>query len=179
MKSIELKLLSELIKNSRRSDRELAKAIGTSQPTATRLRSKLEKEGYLNEYTAVPNFSKIGYTILAITFMKLDPKLTLEKFEEFRQRHQGVISKKTFAILLAKRGMGLKFDAVTISLHHSYSSYDSFRYYLQRNMSEYIVDIDTFLSNLEEKSNLPFTFSLLSNQIMTLANATIEDEKSK
>jgi DNA-binding Lrp family transcriptional regulator len=32
MKVIELKLVSELMKNSRRNDRELARAIGTSQP---------------------------------------------------------------------------------------------------------------------------------------------------
>jgi DNA-binding Lrp family transcriptional regulator len=31
LKEIERKLISELLKNSRRSDRELAKAIGTSQ----------------------------------------------------------------------------------------------------------------------------------------------------
>jgi DNA-binding Lrp family transcriptional regulator len=41
MKELEGKWLSELLKNSRRSDRELAKAIGVSQPTTTRLRTKL------------------------------------------------------------------------------------------------------------------------------------------
>ena len=177
MKALELKMLSELVKNSRRSDRELAKSIGTSQPTATRIRNKLEKEGYLNEYTAVPNFSKIGYSILALTFMKLDPRLTLEEFEEFRKRHQGAIAKRSFAILLAKRGMGLKFDAVILSLHQNYASYDDFRHYLQRSMSEYMDDLDTFLSNLEEKSNLPFTFSLLASQMMSLADT--EEDKTK
>ena len=50
-KSLDYKLLSELIRNSRRSDRELAKVIGASQPTITRTRRKLEKEGYIKEYT--------------------------------------------------------------------------------------------------------------------------------
>jgi DNA-binding Lrp family transcriptional regulator len=36
MREIELKVLSELMKNSRVSDRELAKKIGSSQPTVTR-----------------------------------------------------------------------------------------------------------------------------------------------
>ena len=54
LKELERKLLSELIKNSHRSDRELAKAIGSSQPTTTRLRNKLEKEGYIREYTIIP-----------------------------------------------------------------------------------------------------------------------------
>ncbi len=35
-------LLYELMKDSKRSDRELAKAIGVSQPTITRMRETLE-----------------------------------------------------------------------------------------------------------------------------------------
>jgi DNA-binding Lrp family transcriptional regulator len=45
MKEVVLKLLAELLNDSRKSDRELAKAIGVSQPTVTRTRLKLEKEG--------------------------------------------------------------------------------------------------------------------------------------
>lgn len=68
MKNFELKLISELMKDSRRSDRQLAKIIGVSQPTVTRLRNKLEKEGYLKEYAAIPDFRKLGFEIIAITF---------------------------------------------------------------------------------------------------------------
>jgi DNA-binding Lrp family transcriptional regulator len=75
------------MKNSRRCDRELAKAIGVSQPTTTRLRTKLEKEGYIKEYTVIPNFSKIGYTIMALNFFKLEPKLTKNEIEGFRKTH--------------------------------------------------------------------------------------------
>jgi DNA-binding Lrp family transcriptional regulator len=35
VKDVDLKLLSELMKNSRRIDRELAKIIGVSQPTVS------------------------------------------------------------------------------------------------------------------------------------------------
>jgi DNA-binding Lrp family transcriptional regulator len=48
------------MKNSRKSDRQLARAIGTSQPTVTRIRSRLEKEGYIKEYTMIPDFGKLG-----------------------------------------------------------------------------------------------------------------------
>lgn len=44
MKDVELKLISELLKNSRRSDRELAKTLGVSQPTVSRTLKRLEKE---------------------------------------------------------------------------------------------------------------------------------------
>jgi DNA-binding Lrp family transcriptional regulator len=67
VKSVELKLLCELIKNSRKSDRKLAKLVGVSQPTVTRTRTRLEKEGLI-EYSGVPNLRKIGFEIIAITF---------------------------------------------------------------------------------------------------------------
>jgi DNA-binding Lrp family transcriptional regulator len=41
LKDLQLKLIDELIKDSRRSDRELADRIGASQPTVARLRTKL------------------------------------------------------------------------------------------------------------------------------------------
>jgi Lrp/AsnC family transcriptional regulator for asnA, asnC and gidA len=60
VKDIELKLISELMKNSRRSDRALAKVLKTSQPMVTRTRARLEREGYLREYTVIPDFHKLG-----------------------------------------------------------------------------------------------------------------------
>jgi len=44
-KDLPQKLLRELLKNSKQSDRELAKTLKVSQPTITRLRHKLEKSG--------------------------------------------------------------------------------------------------------------------------------------
>jgi len=54
MKKKEMRLLVELIKNSCRSDRNLAKVLGTSQPTVTRMRNKLVKEGIIQEFTVIP-----------------------------------------------------------------------------------------------------------------------------
>ena len=71
MRDVELRLISELLKNSRRSDRELAKALGVSQPTVSRTKARLEKEGYISEYTIIPNFNKLGYHLFAVTFFSL------------------------------------------------------------------------------------------------------------
>jgi DNA-binding Lrp family transcriptional regulator len=171
MKEIERRLLSELVKNSRRSDRELAKAIGTSQPTATRIRLKLEKEGCIRQYTAIPNFVKIGYTILALHFIKLDLRMnqTQEELNAFKETHYEALNRNPNAVVLVKRGRGLGYDAVSISLHEDYTSCCSFQNLLREAMSKSITDMDVFLINLqEEKTSLPFDFSMLANQLLLL-----------
>lgn len=50
-----IRLLREMLKNSKRSDREIAKSLEVSQPTVTRTRARLEKE-YLETYTVIPDF---------------------------------------------------------------------------------------------------------------------------
>jgi len=89
MKDTELKLISELMKNSQRSDRELAQAIGVSQPTVTRTKAKLKREGYLLEYTLIPNFEKLGYEIFDLTFASIKQTFSLEQAEEARKTALG------------------------------------------------------------------------------------------
>jgi len=84
MKDIELRLVSELMKNSRRSDRELARTLKISQPTVTRMRTRLEKEGIIKEYTMIPDFSKLGYHLIGITFIKLKKVLKPAEIEKAR-----------------------------------------------------------------------------------------------
>ena len=169
MKEIERKLISELLKNSRRSDRELAKAIGTSQPTTTRLRTKLEKEGYIREYTILPNFSKIGYTIMALTFLKLDPKLTEQEIEGFRKTHPEMMGKEPFGVILIHRGMGLGYDAIIVSFHQDYASYDAFRNHTKHRIGASVTEMNAFLINVEENT-LPPTFAFLARQILKSNN---------
>src|SRR3972149_3180018 len=64
-----VRLLFELIKNSKRSDRDLGKTLNMSQPTVTRLRKVLEKEA-MSQYTIIPNLSYLDFDILAFTFAR-------------------------------------------------------------------------------------------------------------
>lgn len=64
-----LKLLFALIKNSKRSDRDLAKILGFSQPTVTRGRKALEKEA-IKQYTIIPKLPYLGFDIIALTFSR-------------------------------------------------------------------------------------------------------------
>jgi DNA-binding Lrp family transcriptional regulator len=166
LKEIERKLISELMKNSRRSDRELAKTIGTSQPTTTRLRNKLEKEGYIKQYTIIPNFSKIGYTIMAMNFIKLDPKITENDIEGFRKTHPDTMGKDPWGIVLIHRGIGLGYDSVIVSFHRDYASYDAFRNHVKRSMGASVTEMNTFLISIEENNTLPPTFSFLARHVL-------------
>ena len=71
MKDAELKVVVELMKNSRRSDRELARVIGMRHPTVARTRTGLEKQGIIKEYTMVPDYVPLGFQLMSITFMRL------------------------------------------------------------------------------------------------------------
>jgi hypothetical protein len=73
--------------------------------------------------------------------------------------------------MLLKRGMGLGYGAVIISLHQDFASCDQFRDNLRDSMSANITDMDTFLVNLEEeRSSMPFSFSMLANQLLLLTD---------
>ena len=69
LKAIDYKLLFELMKDSHRSDRQLAKALDVSQPTVTRRRTMLEAN-IIEGYTITPTFGKIGFELTAFTFTK-------------------------------------------------------------------------------------------------------------
>jgi DNA-binding Lrp family transcriptional regulator len=83
LKDVELRLISELMKNCHRSDRELARALGISQPTVTRIRNRLEKEGVVREYAMIPDFRRLGYNLMGVTFFKLAEPLSKEREKDF------------------------------------------------------------------------------------------------
>ena len=122
MKDIERKLVSELMKNCRRSDRKLAKVLGVSQPTVTRTLHKLEKEGIIKEYTIVPDFRKLGYTLLAVTFVKLKKYLSQDELKKARESARVSIESNLNFVML-ERGMGMGYDGVFLSFHKDYTSF--------------------------------------------------------
>jgi len=167
MREIEWKILSELMKNSRLSDRELAKKIGSSQPTVTRTRRRLEKEGYIREYTVVPDFAKIGYKILAMTFA-LSRTLNKEEAERARKLLADSVKNKQFEFIMLEKGRGLGFDAVIISLHKDYSSYLNVLKWLGQFDFVEVTRTDSFLINLaDEVRYRPLTLSSLAKHILT------------
>jgi DNA-binding Lrp family transcriptional regulator len=169
MKEVVLKLVSELMKNSRRSDRDLARAIGTSQPTVTRIRNKLEKEGYIKEYTMIPDFRKLGYELLVLTFVELRKVVTPEEVEKARKIAKEILKNELFESVMAERGLGLGYTGLFISFHKDYASYLKFTQWLRKFTFLEVSKIDSFLINLADEIRYrPLTLSTLAKHLLTL-----------
>jgi len=163
MKEIELKILSELMKNSRRSDRELAKAIGTSQPTVSRTIKKLTEEGYIKEFTIIPDFKKLGYKLMALTLVKFKNQLAE------RQEIEGSLKKALSKIIMFEKGLGLGFDAAIISYHENYFSFSKFLEWLKYSASLEVSDVQTFLISLDDKERYcPLSFQAIAAHLSML-----------
>jgi len=170
MREIEWNLISQLLTDSRKSDRELSKKLGVSQPTVSRLRHKLEKQGYIKQYTILPDFQKLGFAIAAITFVRYKGGLNAKQADEMRKRAEQRFKDQSFAmnVIMFERGLGFGYTGVLISLHEDYSSFTE---YLQIIRQYPVLDPDfkTFLIDLKDNVHYrPLTFATLAQHILTM-----------
>ena len=162
LKAIDYKLLFELMKNSHRSDRQLAKALGVSQPTITRRRSMLEKN-YIDGYTVIPKFGKIGFELASFTFLKSKynqnngngKEENVDKLKSWFEKNPNVV--------LVQDGRGMGWDIITISFHKSFSGYASFMRKQEEELSDLIIESETFHADLKNGNSIkPFHLKYLS-----------------
>jgi len=141
-------LLLELLKDSKRSDRELARVVGVSQPTVSRMRSRLVKEGIIKEFTVIPDFVKMGYEIMAISCVKTKTPITEEA--KWLKKYPNII------FVASAEGMGK--SGVIISLHKSYTDFSNFVSEISQYLREEIQEYDRMLITL--KGTIPKPLSL-------------------
>ena len=148
LKPIDYRLLSELMKDSHRSDRQLAKALGVSQPTITRRRALLE-QNYIDGYTIIPKFGKIGFEIAAFTFLKskLKQQTGEERDEALKKLNEWYMNQSN--VLLVHDGRGMGWDAVCVSLHRSFSDFAEFIRIQDSELSDWIIENQSFNADLK------------------------------
>lgn len=161
LRSLDYKILFALTKNSRITDKELAKIVGVSQPTITRRRIRLEKENVL-DYTAIPNFKKLGFEILAFHFAhwkhEAYPDERMPKAKSFLSKHPNIIFVST--------GRGLRMDRMFISLHKDYADYAKFMRELKGEWWKSMKEVDSFIVSLKSDNILrQLTFKHLEEYI--------------
>ena len=159
-------LLKELLKDSSRSDRELAKTIGTSQPTISRLRKKLDNDNLIKNYTVIPDFYKMGYTILAITMVKSVHNLASSKEKLTGKEKAKNWMMKYPNIIFCDYCRGIGMDGVMFSLHKSYNDFDKFMSEHNHALGNIITDFENILVNLKKEESIkPFNLKYLAEDI--------------
>ncbi len=165
IKKTDLKLLFEFVKNCKRSDREIAKIVGVSQPTITRKRAKLVETGLIKKFTAIPSLDKIGYEIAALTFTNMkasaseSPESLRDKERDWAEKHDEIV--------FAGAGLGMGMDKMIVSVHKNYTDYQKFLTELRTYWAENVVNIQSFILSLRngERVTKDFSFASLAKTV--------------
>jgi DNA-binding Lrp family transcriptional regulator len=158
MKERMKRLVAELLKDSKRSDRELAKILKVSQPTVTRMRHTLVTEGIIREFTAIPDFAKLGYEIMAVTIARAKATLTMNEQETAKKL---VLDEPRVIFVASAEGMGR--NGVMISLHKDYADFRNFMDNLKFNSEGYMREVDSMLISLSSSMMVkPLSFSYIA-----------------
>jgi DNA-binding Lrp family transcriptional regulator len=175
LKEIEIKLVCELIRNSRKSDRELAKIIGVSQPTVSRIRTRLEKEGVI-EYTGSANLRKLGFEIIAITFGN---KKREQRPEAKGTKVKGLTAKNPNMIFVST-GMGLGSDVVAVSVHKTYSDYAEYVQEIRAEWAESMTLTGSFLIALDSDDVLrPLSLRYIADCLEREIRAKVQNPETR
>ncbi len=153
-------LLLEFLKDSKRSDREIAKVLNVSQPTITRMRQRLVKDGVIREFTVVPDFVKLGYEIMAITCVKVKEKMVME----MEKKACEYMKSKPSIIFAGGGAQGMGKNGVMISLHESYSDFSNFLTNHMIFWGDAIEDHFSILVSLKERIVKPLSLRYLAEK---------------
>jgi len=150
-----MKLLLELLKDSSRSDRKLGKILGVSQPTVSRTRNKLVKDGVIKEFTIMPDLTEMGFEILAINCFRT--KVSEKVSDKAREK-----TMKSPNILFSARCQGGGKNGITISLHRNYTEYSKFMSTVLSEGADEIEEHETYLISLKDFIAKPFSLKYIA-----------------
>lgn len=144
-------ILKELLNNSHRSDHEIAKKIGISQPTVSRLRIQLEKEKIIQKYTIIPNLSSMGFSIMAIFTIRYGSNgVNINEILADISKHNS---------LFASRAQGLGKNIVIISVFKNYSEYAKYLNKISNKYGDILKNVDSILIDLKGPVIKPLSFT--------------------
>jgi len=156
------RLLIELLRNSKQSDRKLAKKLGVSQPTITRNRAKLERENYIRDYTIIPDWRKLGFEIFALTFVQMDPKVVSQELIGKIRDYASKFPNSFFA----STGEGMGMTGVIMSLHKNYRDYSQKLAVFRQDWGQFMENIQSFIMVTNEGVIKDFSFKYLDEDLL-------------
>jgi DNA-binding Lrp family transcriptional regulator len=147
---LDYSILFELMKNSKISDRQMAKKLGVSQPTVTRRRARLEQT-FIEEYTIIPKWKKIGYQILAVILVKTPLKMgsTKQMADSIKNSMKWLKEQPNVIFGGECRGMGM--TGIMFTLHKDYGALDEFLRNHRQQLGPLLEQVEVIVVNLAGK----------------------------
>jgi len=141
----EKQVLTELLKNCKIGDQEIARRLKTSRPTIFKIRERLEREGVIKGYTPIINFEKINLNLQAVILYRWRDYSRIQDLEKITK----FIKSQPEVILFIKgEGMGSKTDLI-ISIHEDIKDYERFIRKIKFEWKDNIENVEVFLSSIE------------------------------
>ena len=111
------------------------------------------EQGVIQGFTIIPDFVKIGYEIMAITFIKAMGIFTKKDYADIRSQGLEWLKNEP-AIIMGGACEGMGMNSFIISLHKSYSAYNQFMLKLRLEMGDFIDEVQSVLVDLRAKERL-------------------------
>ena len=149
-RELDYSILFELMKNSKISDRAVARKLGVSQPTVTRRRARLEQE-LIQEYTVIPKWKELGYKILAVILVKAPLKMgSNAKMADSIERSMRWLKEQPNVIFGGEcRGMGM--NGIMFTVHKNYGALDEFLRSHRQQLGPLLEQVEVLVVNLAGK----------------------------
>jgi DNA-binding Lrp family transcriptional regulator len=133
----------------------------------SRIRKRLEKEGFIKEYTIIPDFPKIGYKLMALTFLRLGKFYGPEEIKEIRNKIREKLKTAPNEIVQFQKGTGLDYHGVIVSFHKDYAESRRFVDWIRTLNFVELDDMNQFIIRLDDEVQFrPLTFKTLAKHLL-------------
>jgi DNA-binding Lrp family transcriptional regulator len=141
--------------------------LHVSQPTVTRTRNKIEKEGFIREYTIIPDFAKLGYQMASITFAKLKETPSEKTIEDIGRQAAEMEKKNPSPTITSMRGIGCDADYVSVAFHKTYAEYTQYMRYIRQYPQVKVDEIKSFVIDLLDEGHFRYlTLSVFADYLL-------------
>ncbi len=145
LREIEKKVLVIISKNPRITDSEVARQLKTSQPTVTRIRQELEKNGLLR-YSNHPDLSEIECELLVFTVFRAEGYTDLKLI---KAAQKWIREHPTVLFSAPGEGLGGRTEII-ISIHKTFAEYEEFTREIRNKWEKNFKGIDQFITSIKK-----------------------------
>jgi len=143
--SREKQVLTELLKDCKTSDQEIARRLKTSRPTIFKIRERLEKEGIIKRYMPIIDFEKLNLNLQSVILYKWRD---YSKTKELENTVKFIKTLPEVILFIKGEGMGSKTDLI-ISIHDDLKDYERFIRKLKYEWKDHVENVEVFLSSID------------------------------